>query len=127
MRADPKGRPYAAQYDQSGSRRRNDPSFKRRCIKLFGEDGLNRKVQEAFQRGHSSVDAWMMGKDIPMEVIFIIELLENSLPTQWPNRWQSVIDDEQKARILKDTGMTATSIADCMGITPYAVSKLLTA
>lgn len=125
MRADAKGRPYSAQYTPTASRRVDDPSFRRRCLWLFGEEDLNRRLQKAFQRGHSSIDAWMMGRNIPIEVMFVIELLEQSAPTQWPERWREIVTDGHVAWMLLNKGASVAEVASIMGVTPYKVRKML--
>jgi hypothetical protein len=70
------------------SRREAVADFRGRCERLFGHDRLVPKMQELFERGHTSVEDWMAGKNIPLEVVWIIELLEclrngNPAPLRW--------------------------------------------
>jgi hypothetical protein len=106
------------------------PRFRARCGVLFGPDGLAQKLQAAFERGHSSVDDWLSGRNVPLEVLWLIQLLETTPPAVWPDRWKTakgIVASTQVDRIrsLLDLGSRPVEVATLLGVSRQSVSQII--
>jgi DNA-binding XRE family transcriptional regulator len=72
----------------SPCRRSDQENMRERFAALFGDSNLNTRLQLALNRGHSSVDSILAGKNVPFEVTKIVELLEATPRSLWPLPWR---------------------------------------
>ena len=71
------------------SRRRvDDRSLPGRLRALFGSAGLTPRLMTAMGRGHSSVEDMLAGRNVPPEIVWLVECLERLPVSHWPMQWQ---------------------------------------
>lgn len=81
---------------------RNDVPIRLR--ELFGRRGLVPRLMTALDRGHSSVEDIVAGRNVPVEVIWIVEILSNTPRRYWPERWIAACgEDADPVRALQWT------------------------
>ena len=82
-------------------RRIFDATVGLRLRRLFGTNGLVQRLMVALDRRTSSVEDICAGRNIPPEVIFIIECLEQSPLWAWPDRFSDARSADAEAHKIK--------------------------
>lgn len=72
----------------SDGRRIASNDFPVRLRALFGVKGLTQRLMTALDRGHSSTEDIMAGRNVPVEIVWLIEVLEGLPLSYWPDRWR---------------------------------------
>mgnify|MGYP001466670725 CR=1 FL=1 len=70
-------------------RRVIDATLPLRLRTLFGSVGVCARLMVALDRGHSSTEAILAGRNAPPEILWIVECLEAMPVERWPSRWRS--------------------------------------
>ena len=69
------------------TRRISNDTLPVRLRVLFGQTGLTQRLMVAFGRGHSSVEDILSGRNVPPEIVWLVECLERLPVRHWHGRW----------------------------------------
>lgn len=75
---------------------------------LFGSAGLTGRLMVALDRGHTSVEDILSGRNIPPEIVWIVECLERLPVRRWPRRWAAARGDDAERHVAQIRGFEPT-------------------
>ena len=129
------------------NRRTSDSTLPIRLRALFGQSGITPRLMVAFDRGHSSVEDILSGRNVPPEIGWLVECLERLPVRHWHARWQRARgadaarhvpatrafvervdwseDELRPAHVALDAGGSYEDAARVLGITKSGVASLV--